>query len=216
MTGNVISVPVVEITLHSSLCNGSYFCGLVSTLPDGIAVLVGNYICTDTPVTDVTVVTRSQTGVLVRTWGDKLSRQKASFHQLVVPTSLRAKLLSVAHEIPAAGHLGTAKTKKERLLRHFYWPSITKDVKDFCRSCDICQRLGKCAPNPPAPLHNLPLVEKQFSQIAIDIVGPLPVCKNSGRPNRFILTVLDLCTHYTEAIPMKQHTAQDVARALSL
>jgi len=45
-----------------------------------------------------------------------------------------------------------------------------------------------------------------------DIVGPLPVCKDSG--NRYILTVLDLCTHYPEAIPLKQHTAQDVAQAL--
>jgi len=63
------------------------------------------------------------------------------------------------------------------------------------------------------PRHSLPLVSEPFAQIAIDIVGPLPVCKDSG--NRFILTVLDLCTHYPEAIPMKQHTAQDVAQALS-
>ena len=61
VTGNVISIPLVEITLRSSLCNGSYLCGLVSTLADGIAVLVGNGICADTHVTDVTVVTRSQT-----------------------------------------------------------------------------------------------------------------------------------------------------------
>jgi len=40
----------------------------------------------------------------------------------------------------------------------------------------------------------------------------LPVCQESG--NRFILTVLDLCTHYPEAIPFKQHTAADVAQAL--
>jgi len=150
-------------------------------------------------------------GVLVRAWKDKLSPQEATFHQIVVPTNLRAKLLSVAHDIPAAGHLGVAKTK-DRLSRHFYWPSLSKDVKDFCRSCDVCQRLGKGPTNLPAPLHNLPLVSEPFCQVAIDIVGPLPVCKDTG--NRFILTVLDLCTHYPEAIPLKQHTAQDVAQAL--
>ena len=32
--------------------------------------------------------------------------------------------------------------------------------------------------------------------------------------NRFILTILDLCTHYPEAIRLKQHTAADVAQAL--
>jgi len=32
--------------------------------------------------------------------------------------------------------------------------------------------------------------------------------------NRFILTVLDLCTQYPEAIPLKQHTAANLAQAL--
>jgi len=96
-------------------------------------------------------------GVLVRAWRYKLSPQEATFHQIVVPTALRAKLLSVAHEIPAAGQLGVAKTK-DRLLRNFYWPS-----------------LGKCAPNPPAPLHSLPFVSEPFCHVAINIVGPLPV-----------------------------------------
>jgi len=61
-------------------------------------------------------------------------------------------------------------------------------------------------------LSSLPIVSEPFCQIAIDIVGPLPVCKDSD--NRYIFTVLDLCTHYPEAIPLKQHTAQDVAQAL--
>ena len=64
-----------------------------------------------------------------------------------------------------------------------------------------------------APLHSLPLMSEPFCQVAVDIVGPLPVCKDSG--NRFILTVLDLCTHYPEAIALKQHTASNVAQALS-
>jgi len=56
-------------------------------------------------------------------------------------------------------------------------------------------------------------MSEPFCQVAIDIVGPLPVCKDSG--NRFILTVLDLCTHYPEAIPLKQHAASNVAQPLS-
>jgi len=148
-------------------------------------------------------------GILVRAQKDRLSPQEATFHQIVVQTVLCAKLLSVAREIPAAGHLGVTKTK-DRLLRHFYCPSLSKGTKEFCRSCDVYPRLGKGAPNPSAPLHCLHFVSEPFCQVAIDIVGPLFVCKDSG--NRFILTVLDLCTHYPEAIPMKQQTAQDVAQ----
>jgi len=47
-----------------------------------------------------------------------MSPPESSFHQIVVPVSLRPKLLQIAHEIPAAGHLGVAKTLS-RLLRHF-------------------------------------------------------------------------------------------------
>jgi len=153
-----------------------------------------------------------RSGVLVKAWRDKLSPHEATYHHVVVPTVLRDKLLYVAHDIPAAGHLGAAKTK-DRLLRNFYWTSISKQVKELCRSCNVSERLGKGAACPPAPLHSLPLVSEPFCQIAIDIVGPLPVCKDTG--NRFILTVLHLCTDYPEAIPLKQRTAQDVAQALA-
>jgi len=53
--------------------------------------------------------------VLVRLWRDKLSPQEATVHQVVVPSPIRARLLQIAHDIPAAGHLGVAKTKS-RLL----------------------------------------------------------------------------------------------------
>jgi len=289
--GETVSVPLVRVTLQSSLCSGRFLCGLATKL-------LGNDLCPGAPAVDVAVVTRSQTaalhreadlqtpldsepeispveaesdsvdesveadlaslfessvaaktipfelvdraeliclqqsdpglsslfelaekgdnhyfiiksGVLLRIWRDKLAPPESSIHQIVVPASLRPKLLQIAHEIPAAGHLGVAKTQS-RLLRHFFWPSmISCDTKSFCSSCDICQRLGKGKKPIPAPLQSMPLVSEPFAQVAIDIVGPVPVCQESG--NRFILTVLDLCSHDPEAIALKQHTAADVA-----
>jgi len=64
VTEDIISVPLVEISLNCALCIGTYLCGLVSTLPSGIAVLVGNDLCPDTSVTDVNVVTRAQAALL--------------------------------------------------------------------------------------------------------------------------------------------------------
>jgi len=123
--------------------------------------------------------------VLLRSWRDKLAPPESSFCQIVVPAYLRPKLLQIAHEIPAAGHLGVAKTQS-RLLRHFFWPSISRDTKSFCRSCDICQRLGKFTQREkdlapvPAPLQSMPLVSEPFAQVAIDMIGPLLVCCLSG------------------------------------
>lgn len=152
-----------------------------------------------------------QDGVLMRSWRDKLSPPQEERQQIVVPHHLRLQLLHLAHDTPFAGHLGTAKTL-QRLLQHFYWPSISESTRLYCKTCDVCQRLGKGSKPLHAPLHSLPLVTEPFSQIAIDIIGPLPKCKDSG--NRFVLTVLDLCTHYPEAIALREHTAAEVARAL--
>jgi len=149
--------------------------------------------------------------VLVRRWRDKLATPESSIHQVIVPTSLRPTLLQIAYDIPAAKHFGLAKTRN-RLLQHLFWPSISRDTKNLCRTCDVCQRLGKGKNHAPAPLQRLPLVNEPFAQVAIDIVRPLPVCKATG--NRFILTVLDLCTHYPDAILVKQHTAVEVAQVL--
>jgi len=103
------------------------------------------------------------------------------------------------------------KTKK-RLEQHFYWPFMSKDIKLYIRTCDVCQRLGKGGKPAPAPLYNLPVIAEPFSCIAIDIVGPLPVCRDTG--SGFILTIVDHCTHFPEALPLVTHGAVDVAKAL--
>src|SRR5208282_3889857 len=130
--------------------------------------------------------------------------------QLVIPTPSRNKMLHLAHDIPAAGHLGFAKTQA-RMWNHVYWPHIWKDTLAYIRSCDRCQRVGKGPKPAPAPLIPLPVVSEPVQRIAIDTVGPLPVCVKSK--NRFILTILDLATHYPEAVALPDHTAKTVASA---
>ena len=148
-------------------------------------------------------------GVLMHHDIVRKTRQEAD--QIVIPRPLRAKILEMAHDIPAAGHLGMHKTRS-RLWPHFYWPGINKQVITYCRSCEICQKLGKGGKTPKASLVEVPIVTEPWSRIAIDIVGPLPTCEKTK--NRFILTVMDLATHYPEAIALPDHSAVQVARAL--
>lgn len=54
--------------------------------------------------------------------------------QLVMPRMCRRTVLELAHEIPLAGHMGKEKTRR-RILQRFYWPTLYKDVADFCKSC---------------------------------------------------------------------------------
>ena len=58
-------------------------------------------------------------------------------HEVVVPKVLRGAILSLAHE-GAAGHLGVRKTY-QKILQHFFWPKIKRDVAAFCRCYHVCQ-----------------------------------------------------------------------------
>ena len=77
-------------------------------------------------------------GLMYRRWVNTVQGgQKVD--QLVVPQFYRAGLLSIAHAIPLAGHMGIEKSR-ERLLAHFFWPGIYEDVRNFCNTCPECQK----------------------------------------------------------------------------
>jgi len=64
--GETMSVPLVRVTLQSNLCSGSFLCGLATSLPSGINVLLGNNLCPSLPAVDVAVATQSQSTVVHR------------------------------------------------------------------------------------------------------------------------------------------------------
>ena len=129
--------------------------------------------------------------------------------QLVLPLECRHMVMELAHSVPLAGHLGKHKTA-DRLLQRFYWPTLRKDVADYCRRCEICQKTSPVKPR-RAPLIPLPVVDEPFQKVAMDIVGPLP---RSGSGNKYILVVCDYATRYPEAVPMKSVDAESVAEEM--
>ena len=92
-------------------------------------------------------------------------------------------------------HLGKNKTT-DRVLQRFYWPTLRKDVADFVKRCETCQKTSRVKPQ-HAPLIPLSIVEEPFQRIAMDIVGPLP---RSSSGNRYILVVCDYATRYPETM----------------
>lgn len=63
-------------------------------------------------------------------------------YQIVVPNKYRREILSLAHQNPFSGHLGINKTTL-KVLQHFYWPGLRRDVKQFCKTCYVCQMVAK-------------------------------------------------------------------------
>ena len=67
---------------------------------------------------------------------------------VVLPRHCRGTVLKLAHDVPLGGHLGREKTGR-CLLRRFYWPTLFKDVAEFCRGCPTCQRSAQRKIKPP-------------------------------------------------------------------
>ena len=149
-----------------------------------------------------------QKGLLWRRWNDQ-THSEEEVRQLVLPTQCRKAVLQLAHEIPLSGHLRKKKTL-QRVLQRFYWPSVCRDIANWCRSCAACQKTAQKR-HRPAPLVPLPIMEEPFARIAMDIVGPLP---RSRSGNKFILVVCDYATRYPEAVAMKSVVAEYVAEEL--
>ncbi len=106
-------------------------------------------------------------------------------HALVVPTSLRRKVLVSAHD--GLGHGGVNSTRS-LINRHFTWPNLASDVRDHVKSCAKCVRFNKSGPK-KLPMVEPEIISQRCEKLAFDIVGPLPASK---RKFRYILTCLEL------------------------
>ncbi|CAH1243923.1 GIN1 [Branchiostoma lanceolatum] len=156
-------------------------------------------------------------GYLMRKWTptqrqgeDGAAPGMSPVFQVVVPAEHRIQVLRLAHTIPLAGHLGITRTR-ERILQHFYWPGLFRDVKRFCKGCPECQRSATRRAGEKHTMVAPPIIGKPFRRIGIDIVGPL---QRSNSGNKFILTMVDHATRYPEAIPLPSTEAERVAKAL--
>ena len=120
-------------------------------------------------------------------------------------------MLRIAHDVPTGGHLGITKTK-DHILQCYYWPEAFQDITEYCKTCEVCQRSQGRRPARAAML-SMPLIQKPFTRIAMDLIDPLPKMK---RGNQFILTICDYATRYPEAIPLSSTEAPKIAKELIL
>ncbi|XP_071824592.1 uncharacterized protein [Apostichopus japonicus] len=164
---------------------------------------------------EVPVCFYKRNGVLMRKWRPPdapATDEWQVIHQIVVPKVYHREVISIAHDSPMAGHLGIRKTH-DRILNHFWWPTLRKDVSEYCRSCHTCQVVGK--PNqkvPAAPLKPIPAFDEPFSRVIVDCVGPLPKTKSG---NQYLLTIMCASTRFPEAIPLRNIKAKTIVKALT-
>ncbi|GFV86248.1 retrovirus-related Pol polyprotein from transposon 412 [Trichonephila clavipes] len=128
---------------------------------------------------------------------------------LVIPEKFRSSILKMGHE-GTSGHLGVTKTKS-RIARYFYWPQCYKEIEEFVKTCDPCQRAGKAKDQKKAPMQLVPVISEVFSKLNVDAVGPLPTTPTG---NKYLLTVICMSSKYPDAVTMPDIASTTVVEAL--
>ncbi len=75
------------------------------------------------------------------------------------------------HEGPSRMHFVTKITQKD-IDVGYWWPTMYKNVHDYCRSCDACQRIGGLATQSFAKLVTS-FPKEPFMKWGLDFVGPI-------------------------------------------
>jgi hypothetical protein len=123
-------------------------------------------------------------------------------------TERHEEILREHHDTPIAGHPGIERTRKS-IERHYNWPTLKKDVEDYVKGCQTCQRTKAIREKKHAPLHPNEIPTRPWEVISWDLIGPLPESNGFNA----ILVVVDRYTKLSHEIPTNTDlTAEGTAR----
>jgi len=119
---------------------------------------------------------------------DALSRNPVVMTVMIASKEKQQKILKEMHECPIGGHQGVQRTY-ERLKLYVTWPGMFRDVENYIKNCEICQKNKFTGPYTKAAFQETDTQFQPWDKIYLDVVGPLNVTENvykyiltSGQP----------------------------------
>ncbi|VDI02172.1 Hypothetical predicted protein [Mytilus galloprovincialis] len=140
----------------------------------------------------------------------QVPRHERLVKQIAVPRILRDDVLRSYHDcILGGGHQGFDRTYSS-LRNKYFWPSMYEDIKQYVKTCEVCQQSKRNygAKRPPLKPQ---ISDDIFSRWHMDILSGLPTT-----PDKFkhVLLVVDSYSKWSEIFPLKTQEAGEVAGIL--
>lgn len=126
--------------------------------------------------------------------------------KLVIPLGNRKSVLQECHDDPKSAHLGVQKTI-DRVLDRYYWPGLSRDVREYVKLCEVCKTTKHDNIRPPGMMGKYRHAHTPWQLISTDLLGPFP---RSKKGNCYLLLFSDWLTKYPCIIPLKNGTAKNV------
>eukprot|EP00253_Pinus_taeda_P015359 PITA_15359 len=111
------------------------------------------------------------------------------------------------HDDPAGGHYGGETTTHKILRARYYWPTVFRDSHAYACKCKVCQTATRRERKTVVPLRPV-TIYRSFQQWGLDVIGK--ITPNSSQQHKYILTVTDYFTRWTEAIPLQKVNEDEV------
>ena len=112
-------------------------------------------------------------------------------------TTKMIDIIQKCHDTPMAGHPGITKTIDAVQRQGQEWPMLSQDVRDYVLSCLQCQMNKPHRYRKKAPLHPVDPRQTPFTNISVDLVGPLP----KSHDQDMVLVIVDKTTKRVSFIP---------------
>jgi len=115
---------------------------------------------------------------------------------------LRAEVVQLHHDVPAAGHGRRWKTV-ELVTRNYWWPGVTRDVGKYVEGCDLCQRMKNRTEEPAGKLKLSEVPQKTWTHLTVDFITKLPVVAGKDA----VLVVCDRLSKMTHFVAITEGTS---------
>lgn len=121
---------------------------------------------------------------------------------------LRHKLIQLIHNSAEGGHSGVTVTT-QKLCSLFYWKGLKRNVREFIRKCDTCQRNKSETVASPGLLQPLPIPNRIWEEISMDFIDGLP----PSRGNTVIWVVVDRLSKFAHFVALSHpYNASKIAQ----